>query len=104
MRNIEDILVSSEAPRLTNTAGHRFDVDTLVSELDANGIVALPNLLSVERLRDMQKAFAVKLRRMRWNSIDGYYKMESIDTWSQMCCCSTRGSLISRCIRWSKIS
>ena len=24
----------------------------------------------------MQKAFAVKLRRMRWNSIDGYYKNE----------------------------
>jgi len=76
MKNIEDIPVSPEAPRLTNTAGGRFDVDALVSELEANGIVVLPNLLSVERLRDMQKAFAVKLHRMRWNSIDGYYKNE----------------------------
>jgi hypothetical protein len=76
MRNIEEILVSPEAPRLTDTAGPRFEVDALVSELEANGIVVLPNLLSSEQLRDMQKAFAVKLRRMRWNSIDGYYKNE----------------------------
>jgi hypothetical protein len=76
MRNTKDIPVSPEAPRLTNTAGRRFDVDALVSELEANGIVVLPNLLSAERLRDMQKAFAVKLRRMRWNNIDGYYKNE----------------------------
>jgi len=76
MRNIQDILVSPEAPGLTNTAGHRFDVEALVSELEANGIVVLPNLLSAEQLHNMQKAFAVKLRRMRWNSIDGYYKNE----------------------------
>jgi len=76
MRNIEDIPVSPEAPRLMNTAGRRSDVDALVSELDANGIVVLPNLLSAERLRDMQKAFAVKLRRMRWNNLDGYYRNE----------------------------
>ena len=48
----------------------------LTSELEANGIVVLPNLLSAEQLRDMQKAFAVKLRRMRWNNIDGYQKTE----------------------------
>src|SRR5829696_2114329 len=76
MINIKDNLVSTEAPRLTNTVGGRFAVDALVSELEANGIVVLPKLLSAERLRDMQKAFAVKLRRMRWNSIDGYYKNE----------------------------
>lgn len=76
MRNIKDILVSPETPRLTNAAGRLFDVDALVSELDANGIVVLPNLLSAEQLHDMQKAFAVKLRRMRWNNIDGYYTNE----------------------------
>lgn len=73
---MEDIPVSPEAPRLTNTPGRRFDVDGLVSELQTNGIVVLPNLMGAERLRDMQKAFAVKLRRMRWNNIDGYYKSE----------------------------
>ncbi len=48
----------------------------LTAELETNGIVVLPNLLSAEQLRDMQKAFAVKLRRMRWNNIDGYQKTE----------------------------
>lgn len=68
--------VSPEAPRLTNTPGPRFDPDGLVSELQTNGIVVLPNLLCAEQLRDMQKAFAAKLGRMRWNHIDGYYKSE----------------------------
>lgn len=76
VRNIEDIPVSQAAPRLTTTPDRRFDVAGLFSELDANGIVVLPNLLSAEQLREMQKAFAVKLRRMRWNSVDGYYKNE----------------------------
>ena len=48
----------------------------LTAELETNGIVVLPNLLSAEQLRDVQKAFAVKLRRMRWNNIDGYQKTE----------------------------
>ena len=68
--------VSPEAPSLTNTVGHRLNVDAVVSELEANGIVVLPDLLSAEQVRAMQKAFAVKLRRMRWNHIDGYYKNE----------------------------
>ena len=76
MRNIEDVPVSPEAPRLTNTANRRLDVNALVSELEANGIVVLPDLLTAKQLRDMQKAFAVKLRRMCWNHIDGYYKNE----------------------------
>jgi ectoine hydroxylase-related dioxygenase (phytanoyl-CoA dioxygenase family) len=75
MRNIEDVPIAPQAPPLI-TDSHRSDVDALVSELDANGVVVLPNLLSAERLRDMQKAFAVKLRRMRWNNLDGYHKNE----------------------------
>jgi len=76
MTNREDIPVSPEVPSLTDRTDHGFDVDGLVSELEANGIVVLPNLLSAGRLRDMQKAFAVKLRRMRWNNIDGYHRTE----------------------------
>lgn len=74
MRNIKDISVSQNASRLMNTGISQ--VDALVSELDANGIVLLPNLVSAELLRAMQQAFAVKLRRMRWNNIDGYQKTE----------------------------
>lgn len=48
----------------------------LTAELETNGIVVLPNLLSAQQLQDMEKAFAVKLRRMRWNNIDGYQKTE----------------------------
>ena len=48
----------------------------LTSELETNGIVVLPNLLSAGQLQNMQKAFAVKLHRMRWNNIDGYQKTE----------------------------
>ena len=76
MRSINEIAVSPEPPRLTNTAGRRSEVETLLSELEANGIVVLPDLLGPEQLRDMQKAFAVRLRRMRWNNLDGYCKNE----------------------------
>ena len=76
MRNIEDVPVSPDGASPNEYSGCRFDVDALVSELEANGIVVLPNLLSAERLREMQKAFAVKLRLMRWNNIDGYYRNE----------------------------
>ncbi len=52
------------------------EVDTLAAELETNGIVILPNLLSSEHLRGMQQAFEVRLRRMRWNNFDGYHQTE----------------------------
>jgi hypothetical protein len=76
MTNSEDIPVSAEVPRLTSSAGRGFDVAGLVSELEANGIVLLPNLLSAGQVREMQKAFGVKLRRIRWNNLDGYHRTE----------------------------
>jgi hypothetical protein len=76
MRNIEDIAVSPQSATLPITAGNGSNVDALVSEFEANGILVLPNLLSADQLGAMQKAFAVKLRRMRWNHIDGYHKTE----------------------------
>src|SRR5712692_623694 len=52
------------------------EVDTLAAELETNGIVILPNLLSSEHLRAMQQAFEARLRRVRWNNFDGYVKTE----------------------------
>jgi phytanoyl-CoA dioxygenase PhyH len=52
------------------------EVDALAAELETNGIVLLPDLLSSEQLRGMQQAFEVRLRRMRWNNFDGYHKTE----------------------------
>jgi Phytanoyl-CoA dioxygenase (PhyH) len=50
--------------------------DPVVTELEERGIVLLPGLLTSEQLGGMQKAFATRLRRMRWNDVDGYEKTE----------------------------
>ena len=56
--------------------GPATEANALASELETNGIVVLPGLLNLEQLRDMQKAFASRLRRMRWNNLEGYQKTE----------------------------
>jgi hypothetical protein len=48
----------------------------LATELEERGIVLLPDLLTTEQLRGMQSAFESRLRRMRWNDVDGYEKTE----------------------------
>src|SRR5258708_13864986 len=52
------------------------EVDALAAELETNGIVVLPNLLSSNQLFGMQQAFEARLRQMRWNNFDGYHKTE----------------------------
>ncbi len=47
-----------------------------VGELRSNGIVALPTLVSPDQLAGMQRAFAARLLRIRWNNFDGYEKTE----------------------------
>lgn len=44
----------------------------LAAELDRDGVVMLPELVPVDQLAGMQRAFASRLRRMRWNDVDGY--------------------------------
>jgi hypothetical protein len=44
--------------------------------LDQHGLVVLPGFVKPEQLCDMQRAFACRLRRQRWNDIDGYEKTE----------------------------
>jgi hypothetical protein len=51
-------------------------VDALADRLQHDGVVVLPRLLSDETLHSMQKAFAVRLQRMRWNNFEGYQKTE----------------------------
>jgi hypothetical protein len=51
-------------------------VDDLVSRLEQDGIVVLPELIGPETLSAMQEAFASRLRRQRWNNLDGYQKTE----------------------------
>jgi ectoine hydroxylase-related dioxygenase (phytanoyl-CoA dioxygenase family) len=51
--------------------------NVLLTELEERGIVLLPDLLTSDQLRTMQTAFAARLRRQRWNDVDGYEKTES---------------------------
>jgi hypothetical protein len=48
----------------------------LASELERDGIALLPPLFDAEQLSGMQQAFAVRLRRLRWNNFEGYQKTE----------------------------
>lgn len=48
----------------------------LAAELEENGVVMLPPLLSREQLGGMQRVFETQLRRLRWNNFDGYEKTE----------------------------
>ena len=52
------------------------EIDGLVSRLEEDGIVVLPDLIDAPTLRAMQKAFAARLQRLRWNNFDGYQKTE----------------------------
>jgi len=49
---------------------------SVAAELEANGIVVLPDLLRSDQLRSMQQAFSLVLKRLRWNDFDGYEKTE----------------------------
>lgn len=55
-----------------NTAG----VAEHCAQLERDGIVLLPMLLSSDQLQSMQKAFASRLQFLRWNNFDGYEKTE----------------------------
>ncbi|HEX3145688.1 MAG TPA: phytanoyl-CoA dioxygenase family protein [Pyrinomonadaceae bacterium] len=51
-------------------------VEALFSELDTNGVVVLPSIISDEQLREMRHAFAAKLQHVRWNNVDGFERTE----------------------------
>lgn len=76
MRNVKEI--PSKSNRLPNAAQpwHCSQADKLAAELETNGIVVLPSLLSAEQLHGMQRAFESRLRQMRWNNFEGFSKTE----------------------------
>src|SRR5215203_4925232 len=75
MRSIINPVAESEL-RTVGASQHRSEVERLCSELDRNGIVHMPRLLSDEQLASMQRAFAARLRNLRWNNFEGYEKSE----------------------------
>jgi hypothetical protein len=50
--------------------------DQLFQELDETGIVLVPDVLSPDQLSSMQRAFAARLNRLRWNNVEGYERTE----------------------------
>lgn len=72
MKRFKDIDIDSGPVRGTRLAS----VDTLASELETNGLVVLPSILSPDQLREMQEALEARLRRLRWNNFDGYQRTE----------------------------
>jgi hypothetical protein len=76
MRNIKEIHLNPNPARSLGQSVHRSQADQLAAELDTNGIVVLPSMVSPEQLRGMQSAFESRLRRMRWNNFNGYQRTE----------------------------
>ncbi|MGH7717449.1 MAG: phytanoyl-CoA dioxygenase family protein [Gemmatimonadaceae bacterium] len=65
----------SQASGIAEHAGAH-TVSSITQELEEKGIVVLPELVKGEQLRGMQEAFASRLRRIRWNNVDGFEKTE----------------------------
>jgi hypothetical protein len=76
MRNVKEISLNPNRPADKAQPWLRLQADHLAAELETNGIVVLPSLLSAEQLHGMQRAFEGRLRRMRWNNFEGYQKTE----------------------------
>lgn len=73
MRNEIQISVSDS---LIHLGADEPEIARLTCELEKNGVVVLPDLVSQTTLRAMQDAFAARLLRLRWNNFDGYQKTE----------------------------
>ncbi len=68
---------SHREPQITGPPfGNQQLVDRIVAELETNGIVVLPPIVSDQQLAEMQRAFATRLRNLRWNNFEGYQKTE----------------------------
>src|SRR6266496_2583610 len=77
MRRTADFPSRTDPAPSSEQAVDQPTVERLFAELDTNGIVLLPSLLSAEQLQGMQRAFESKLQRLRWNNFDGYQKTET---------------------------
>src|SRR5256714_9294718 len=66
----------SQGEREIDLASRLASIDALSAELETNGIVVLPSLVSPEVLREMQDAFIARLTYVRWNNFDGYMRTE----------------------------
>jgi phytanoyl-CoA dioxygenase PhyH len=64
------------ATQLAVSSSASTGVSNVAAQLEADGIAILPDFLTPEQLQSMQRAFAHRLQRLRWNDFDGYEKTE----------------------------
>src|SRR6266436_6747891 len=72
MKNLREINLHPDFSSKARLA----DASRLVAELETNGIVVLPSIVSPEQLCAMQRAFDSRLQRIRWNNFEGYFRTE----------------------------
>lgn len=72
----DEIQITSRNEGFLHLSAGDLEVDRLVSCLEEDGIVVLPDLIDGPTLHAMQEAFAARLQRLRWNNFDGYQKTE----------------------------
>jgi hypothetical protein len=76
MRNPKEIPLNPKQAYRPAPSWNQSQTDRLAAELDTNGIVVLPSVVSPEQLRGMQAAFENHLQRIRWNNFEGYFRTE----------------------------
>jgi hypothetical protein len=52
------------------------EASAVLRQIEEDGIAILPGLIDPATLQGMQRAFAARLKRLRWNNVDGYEQTE----------------------------
>ena len=76
MRVSSDFQTNSGPAKSIEPEMEQATVDRLFTQLDRDGVVVLPDLLTRDQLINMQRVFELRLQRMRWNNFEGYQKTE----------------------------
>ena len=76
MRNEVSITPQDKAAPWLKFTPDASGIEDLARQLDVDGVVVMPQLVSSTTLRAMQSAFDARLRHLRWNNFDGYQKTE----------------------------
>jgi hypothetical protein len=76
MRDEPQITGVNKLPAFLGNAPDDVEVDEVFSRLHQDGIAVLTGLVPLTTLQSMQKAFATRLQRIRWNNLEGYQKTE----------------------------
>jgi len=76
MRNVKEIPLHQKSAYRPAPTWNRSQAEQLTAELDTNGIIVLPSIVSPDQLRAMQQAFESRLQRIRWNNFEGHFRTE----------------------------